>query len=105
MDLIPSRAPSNFPPNFNVCPTDLVDAVVQTERGRELIPMRWGLVPQWWKKPLKELKVASFNARAETVAETPETILRKWRVSKRINSSRAEKTDSTLVDRIEGIQQ
>lgn len=71
MDLIPSRAPSNFPPSFNVCPTDIVDAVVQTEAGRELISMRWGLVPQWWKKPLKELKVASFNARAETVAEKP----------------------------------
>jgi putative SOS response-associated peptidase YedK len=30
--------------------------------------MRWGLVPWWWKKPLKQLP-ASFNARAETVAD------------------------------------
>jgi putative SOS response-associated peptidase YedK len=30
--------------------------------------MRWGLVPWWWKKPLKELP-ASFNARAEAVAD------------------------------------
>lgn len=33
--------------------------------------MRWGLVPSWWAKPLKELKLATFNARAETVATKP----------------------------------
>jgi putative SOS response-associated peptidase YedK len=33
--------------------------------------MRWGLVPSWWSKPLEELKLATFNARAETVAEKP----------------------------------
>jgi putative SOS response-associated peptidase YedK len=32
--------------------------------------MRWGLIPYWWKKPLKQLP-ASFNARAETVADKP----------------------------------
>jgi putative SOS response-associated peptidase YedK len=32
--------------------------------------MRWQLIPLWWKKPLKELP-ATFNARAETVAEKP----------------------------------
>jgi putative SOS response-associated peptidase YedK len=32
--------------------------------------MRWGLIPWWWKKPLKQLP-ASFNARAETVADKP----------------------------------
>ena len=30
-------------------------------------PMRWGLVPRWWNKPLKELRMTTFNARAETV--------------------------------------
>jgi putative SOS response-associated peptidase YedK len=33
--------------------------------------MCWGLVPSWWSKPLKELRLATFNARAETVAEKP----------------------------------
>jgi putative SOS response-associated peptidase YedK len=28
-------------------------------------------VPSWWSKPLKELKLATFNARAETVAKKP----------------------------------
>ena len=32
--------------------------------------MRWGLVPSWWKKPLRDLP-STFNARAETVAEKP----------------------------------
>ena len=42
------------------------------ERGgtRELVPMRWGLVPSWWKKKAKETP-ATFNARAESVAEKP----------------------------------
>ena len=38
---------------------------------RELVRMRWGLVPSRWSKPLKELRLATFNARAETVAEKP----------------------------------
>jgi putative SOS response-associated peptidase YedK len=28
-------------------------------------------IPSWWSKPLKEMKVATFNARAETVADKP----------------------------------
>ena len=35
-----------------------------------MMPMRWGLVPSWWKKKAKEAP-ATFNARAETVAEKP----------------------------------
>jgi putative SOS response-associated peptidase YedK len=33
--------------------------------------MRWGLVPSWWSKPLKAMRIATFNARAETVADKP----------------------------------
>jgi putative SOS response-associated peptidase YedK len=48
-----------------------VDVVrLDTEGRRELISMRWGLVPVWWKKPRKEMP-ATFNARAETVPEKP----------------------------------
>jgi putative SOS response-associated peptidase YedK len=60
--------PHNLRPRYNVCPTDLVDVVTAE---RELIPMRWGLVPWWWSKPLKELRMATFNARAETVETKP----------------------------------
>jgi len=32
--------------------------------------MRWGLIPYRWKKPVKQLP-ATFNARAESVADKP----------------------------------
>jgi putative SOS response-associated peptidase YedK len=61
----------NFQPRFNVCPTDPADTVVARGGARELVEMRWGLVPYWWNKPLKELRLATFNARVETVATKP----------------------------------
>lgn len=64
-------APQNLQPRYNIAPTTWVDVVRPTEDGeRELVRMRWGLVPTWWKKPLKELP-STFNARAESVAEKP----------------------------------
>jgi SOS response associated peptidase (SRAP) len=57
----------NLQPRYNVCPTDPVDVVTVEYGQRELVTMRWGLVPWWWSKPLKELRMATFNARAETV--------------------------------------
>ena len=61
----------NFQPRFNVCPTDPADVVVPNDGARELVEMRWGLVPFWWSKPLKELRLATFNARLETVTTKP----------------------------------
>ena len=61
----------NFQPRFNICPTTTVDVILSGEGKRILVPMRWGIIPGWWKKPLKELKLATFNARAETIAEKP----------------------------------
>ena len=63
--------PHNMPPRFNICPTDPVDVAREIGGRRELVPMRWGLVPRWWSKPLKELRAATFNARAETVETKP----------------------------------
>ncbi len=63
--------PHNLRPRYNVCPTDTIDAIVLEEGKRALVPMRWGLVPRWWTKPLKEIKLATFNARAETVTTKP----------------------------------
>jgi putative SOS response-associated peptidase YedK len=45
--------------------------VIEREGKRQLVPMRWGLVPRWWNKPLKDLKAATFNARVETVETKP----------------------------------
>ena len=61
----------NTQPRYNVCPTDPIDVVVERKGKRDCVSMRWGLVPYWWSKPLKQLKLATFNARAETVTEKP----------------------------------
>jgi putative SOS response-associated peptidase YedK len=63
-------AARNLQPHYNIAPTDTVDAVISGDGARQLVPMRWGLVPAWWKKALKDLP-ATFNARAETVGEKP----------------------------------
>lgn len=64
--------PQNLQPRYNIAPTTLVDMVrLNGEGQRELVRgVRWGLVPNWWKKPLKDLP-ATFNARVETVHEKP----------------------------------
>jgi putative SOS response-associated peptidase YedK len=57
---------SNFPPRYNVAPTDQAPTVRVDPRDgtRELVTGRWGLVP-WWSKEIP--KVPHINARAETV--------------------------------------
>jgi putative SOS response-associated peptidase YedK len=65
------RPPHNLQPRYNVCPTDPIDVVTEQGGKRDYVRMRWGLVPRWWSKPLKELKAATFNARAETVETKP----------------------------------
>lgn len=69
--LIQQAPPSNMPSNFNVCPTQVVDVIRATAQGRSLAQMRWGLVPSWWQKTIKDIKLATFNARAETVTTRP----------------------------------
>ena len=56
---------------YNVCPTTTIDTILDQDGKRRLERMRWGLIPSWWSKPLKEMKLATFNARAETVATKP----------------------------------
>jgi putative SOS response-associated peptidase YedK len=65
------QPPRNTQARYNICPTDPVDVVVTDGGKRRLVPMRWGLIPSRWNKPLKEMKLATFNARAETVADKP----------------------------------
>jgi len=60
----------NLRPRYNIAPTTTIDVVRSAETGPELVPMRWGLIPGWWKKTAKEVP-STFNARAETVAEKP----------------------------------
>lgn len=62
----PSR---NLRPGFNIAPTtDIAIAYLDKEGEMELDLARWWLVPHWAKEMPK---AAMFNARIETVAETP----------------------------------
>ena len=57
---------------FNIAPTQIAPIVRMREGGRaEGALARWDLVPRWWRKPLEEKRLATFNARVETVAEKP----------------------------------
>jgi putative SOS response-associated peptidase YedK len=58
-------------PSWNVAPTQMAGIVGEGKRGRSLVPARWGLVPQWWKKPLSEFRATTFNARSEEAAGKP----------------------------------
>ncbi len=60
---VPAMPERNLPARYNICPTNTIDAVIEREGKRELVPMRWGLVPSWWKKTAKEIP-STFNARA-----------------------------------------
>ena len=67
---VPASPERNVQARYNICPTTTIDTVAQHGGTRELVPMRWGLVPSWWKKRAKDTP-STFNARAETVAEKP----------------------------------
>jgi putative SOS response-associated peptidase YedK len=57
-------------PRYNIAPTEPIP-VVRSARaeGRELVMLRWGLVPYWAKDP--SIGNRMINARAETVADKP----------------------------------
>ncbi|MGQ0681154.1 SOS response-associated peptidase [Bradyrhizobium sp.] len=59
----------NFPPRFNIAPTQPVPVVILDQGARHFRLMRWGLVPAWVKDPRKFSLL--INARSETVQDKP----------------------------------
>ena len=59
----------NFPPRFNVAPTQPVPVVILDRGARHFRLMRWGLMPAWVKDPKKFTLL--INARSETVQDKP----------------------------------
>ena len=57
---------------YNVAPKQTVPIVRRCAEGgqAEMAYAQWGLVPDWWRKPLKEMKLSTFNARSETAAQS-----------------------------------
>ena len=69
---IPSERPTpNFPPSWNVAPTDSLPVVRYDLKAsqRSLDMLRWGLIPYW----AKDIKVgfANINAKAEGIESKP----------------------------------
>lgn len=59
----------NFPPRYNIAPTQPVPVVIVEHGTRHFRLMRWGLLPAWVKDPGKFTLL--INARAETIREKP----------------------------------
>jgi putative SOS response-associated peptidase YedK len=70
-DLFQLSDPPGLLPLFNIAPTQPVAAVrINPEQGqRELVPLRWGLIPPWADDP--KIGYRLINARAETAATKP----------------------------------
>src|SRR3977135_3482065 len=63
------REQPNFPPRYNVAPTQPVPIVRMADGEREFALVRWGLIPAWVKDP-KGFALL-INARAESVLDKP----------------------------------
>jgi putative SOS response-associated peptidase YedK len=59
----------NFPPRYNIAPTQPIPVVILENGARHFKLMRWGLVPGWVKDPRKFTLL--INARSETVLDKP----------------------------------
>jgi putative SOS response-associated peptidase YedK len=59
----------NFPPRFNVAPTQPIAVVRLVDGKRQFALARWGLLPSWVKDP--KTFTLLINARGETAAEKP----------------------------------
>jgi putative SOS response-associated peptidase YedK len=40
-----AQPPRNLAPRYNVAPTTMIDVIRVHHDSRELVPMRWGLIP------------------------------------------------------------
>lgn len=56
-------------PRFNIAPTQLAPVILSDRHELRCAMARFGLVPEWFHKPLEELKFATFNAKSEEVME------------------------------------
>ena len=59
----------SLPFRYNVAPTQIVPVIRVEDDKRELVLMRWGLIPHWEKD--ERIGYKMINARAETVREKP----------------------------------
>lgn len=63
------REQPNFPPRYNIAPTQPVPVVRQDQGARQFLLMRWGFIPGWVKDP-KTFPLV-INIRSESAGEKP----------------------------------
>lgn len=68
-DLFRYAEQPNFPPRYNIAPTQPIPVVRLMNRQRQFALMRWGLLPSWVKDP-KAFSLI-INARGEGVLDKP----------------------------------
>lgn len=64
-----SLGADRWEPRYNIAPTQDVLTVVAHSMGLRLMPLRWGLIPEWAEYPA--IGNEMFNARLETIASEP----------------------------------
>jgi putative SOS response-associated peptidase YedK len=68
-DLLKAVEEPDFPPRYNIAPSQPIMAVYMDGGVRHTKLMRWGLIPSWVKDPRNFALV--FNARADSVLDKP----------------------------------
>lgn len=59
----------DVPPHYNIAPSQMIPVVRNTEQGRELAWLKWGLIPSWSKDASIGMRL--INARGETLGDKP----------------------------------
>ncbi|MEL6324108.1 MAG: SOS response-associated peptidase [Pseudomonadota bacterium] len=81
-DLIPSSPASNMEPRYNIGPQSTAAIIRPSAIGLKLEPAMFWLVPANWKKPLREMKFSTFNAKSETLIDK-KTFAPAWKLGQR----------------------
>ena len=68
-DLFDYLEQPNFPPRYNIAPTQPVPVIRFENGARHFVLVRWGLVPSWAKEVASSKPL--INARSETIYEKP----------------------------------
>jgi len=62
------KVPSEWTPRYNTAPSQDIPVVINPA-ARDVVMLRWGLIPSWAKDP--KIGFRMINARSETIQEKP----------------------------------
>ena len=68
---VPAELERNLPGRHNICPTDTIDAVVERDGRRDLVPMPVGPRAVVVEERKRARRLGHVRARAETVTSKP----------------------------------